>query len=342
MSDPNARVSAPLASVLASGRAHFNARVAEARHRHPAFDAAAFAVFVRTGLDAVAAAVAATSPDRTASVVMDAYDIALELVAQGLAGPGARSDAVDRAWTHVAPRVPRLLADAPADVLGLLSNAALRLAAEPAARVDEWLATMTDLAAHADSLDILRALGAITAWRAGLVQYRDAALRSADVLPAPLALRAVAADDGVAWASVREAFRADPWWSPEPSRRVAVAQGIDVGRFTGFGGVFAQPPVARAHAQGFVVRSGERHHLLLADAYGAVLLPATAQEFIEHDRSLRPRAQLDGVAVVFGERRIVLDVPGEGLAMAGNEHTVAVTSPYTHAIRLIPGLEPLP
>jgi hypothetical protein len=333
MSDSEARVSKVLASVLASGRGHFNARVAEAKHRHPAFDPAAFAAFVRGGLDAVVVAVDAVAPERTAAVVMDAFDMALDLVAQGLAGPGARSDAVARAWTQVAPRAARLLAGEPVEVLGALSNAAVRIAGEPGVRVDAWLDGMAAVVAQADSLAQLRDLGVVLAWRAGLVPFRATALRCADGLPEALALRAVGAGENDTWAGVRDAFGANPWWSPRPT---LARDGIEIGRFTGFGGAFAQPPEVRACAQGFVVRSGERFSLLLADAYGAVLLPATEQEFTHFDRALRPRAQLDGADVVLGDRRIPLDLPGEGLAVAGNDHTVAITSPYTHAIRLVP------
>ncbi|MFS2217338.1 hypothetical protein ACCD08_22770 [Telluria sp. Tellsp104] len=120
----------------------------------------------------------------------------------------------------------------------------------------------------------------------------------------------------------------------DPARAGAVAHaavdvtaGREVGGFTGFGGAFAEPPEVRAGADGFVVRAGERCHLLLADAYGAVLLAATPDEF---DRAA------PGGAVQVDARRIAPDLPADGLAVCASGPTLALTSPYTHAIRVLP------
>lgn len=337
MTDSITPVSAALSSVLAAGRAQFNARVAEARHRYPSFDAAGFAAFVRTGLDAVAVSVDAVAPERTGSVVVAAYDMALALVGQGLAGPNARTTVVERVWVDLAPRFARLLAVEPVEVLGALSNAAVTVASEPTARVGDWLGGMAEVAATVDSVDRLRALGVVIAWRAGLAHYRDAALRSADGLPDSLALAAVGAEPGRVWSEVRAACHANRWWSPQASRREHIGQGVDVGQFTGFGGVFSQPPTLRACRQGFVVRSGDRFCLLVADAQGAVLLPASAEDFAAADAVTSvPGATLSGSDIVIGARRFAGDLPDDGLALVGNEHSIAVTSPYTHAIRLLP------
>lgn len=336
MTDP-APVSAALAAVLSSGRVHFNARVTEARHRHPTLDTAAFAGFLRTGMDAVVRAVEAVAPGRTASVIVAAYDIALELVAQGLAGAGARSGLVDRAWRTLAPRYARLVADDPFEVLGALSNAVVHLSNSPSARADDWFAGMAALAPHADSNARLRAFGQVMAWRCGLAHFREGALRCADGLPEPLALLATGAGAQDHWPSVRDAFRADPWWSPQAGLREAARKGVDVGRFSGFGGTFVQPPEVRATPQRFVVRSADRFSLLVADVHGAVLLPAAAAEFANANvATAGPAIAIAGSRLAIGDRAIALDLPADGLAATANAHTVAVTSMYTHAIRLWP------
>ncbi len=330
-------VSPLLAGLLAAGRDHFNARVAEVRRRQPSFDAPAFAGFVRTAIDPLAQCVDALAPGRTGAVVVAAFDIALELVAQGLAGPGARSDALDRAWLALAPGLaPRIAAD-PFEVLGTLSNAIVHLGGVPGARVDAWIAGMAALASHADSNASLRALGQVLAWRAGLAHFRDGALACADALPAATALLAVGAAPAAQWPQVRDALRADPWWSPDPARREAVQRGIAFGSFSGFGGRFAAPPEVRADSLGLLVRSADRTFLLRADACGAVLLPADAAEFDQAASTLAgPPFRLDGTCLTVGPRRIDLDLPADGLAIAASTHTLAVSSPWTHAIRLVP------
>jgi hypothetical protein len=330
-------VSDALAAVLTSGRAHFNSRVSEARHRYPAFDAMAFAAFLRTGLDSVARSVAEITPERTAPVVLDAYDIALELVAQGQAGAGARNDLVERVWTELVPKLARLVVAEPVDVLGALSNAAIYIASVPTARGSDWLDGMVALAQHADSNAILRSLGTIMAWRAGLAHFREGALQCADALPESLALLAVGANDTTNWPAIRDAYRANPWWSPLPSARDAILNGMDAGQFTGFGGTFAQPPTVRACPQGFLVRSADRFSLLVADIHGAVLLPATPDEYASAEKATTyPPVQITRYQLLIGDRRIDTDLPEDGFAAVGNEHTIAVTSPYSHLIRLLP------
>ncbi len=337
MNNSLAPVSEALAAVLGSGRTHFNSRVSEARHRYPGLDTAAFAAFLRTGLDSVARSVAEIAPERTAAVVSDAYDIALELIAQGQAGPGARSNAVERVWVALAPKLARLVAAEPIQVLGALSNSAIHVTGVPSARFDDWLGGMATVAEHADSTAQLRSLGAIMAWRAGLAHFREGAMQCADALPEPLALLAMGASHAANWPLLREACRADPWWSPNPVARDAVRNGRYVGQFTGFGGTFAQPPTVRACPLGFLVRSGDRYGLLVADVYGAVLLPATGDEYAKAESTAQyPPVQVAGRQLVIGNRRIDIDLPEDGMAASGNQHTVAVTSPYTHLIRLLP------
>jgi hypothetical protein len=109
-----------------------------------------------------------------------------------------------------------------------------------------------------------------------------------------------------------------------------------VGSFTGFGGQFAMPPEIRAAGEVFFVKSGDRHFLLIADAYGAVLQPAGADEF-EHAYAVQPRCDhaLRGGMLVVGSRRIDLNVPEPGLTVCATAATIAIASPYTHAIRLL-------
>src|SRR5262249_19892009 len=106
-------ISAGLASVLRSGRAEFNARFAAARHVHPNLDAAAFAEFLGTAVDELAQAVERVRPDHLGAVTMAAYDAALELVGQNLAGPGARQPAIEEGWRRVLPNAAPLVGIAP-------------------------------------------------------------------------------------------------------------------------------------------------------------------------------------------------------------------------------------
>ncbi len=325
-------VSAVFARELKAARGPLNARVAAAQAQS-GFDTGALAGFLRRRLDPLAQAVEAVAPERTAAVVDAGFEMALTLTAKGLAGPAARSSVVDDTWAELAGSYAWLIAQQPSAVLGGLSNATLHIAATPGARVERWRALMAALAAHATG-DTWRALGQIAAWRAGMAHYRDGALAAADTLPASAALAALGADGGD-WPAVRAALAANRWWSGGDG-----AAERRVGGFAGFGGPFAEPPEIVAGAEGLLVRSGERVHLLVADAFGATLHPSTLQAFQDAAARAPPRPNVRGVAVEAADRTVAVDLPAKGLAAVTDGATLAVASPFSHTLRLYPWRRP--
>ena len=319
-------ISPAFASILASGRAQFNARAVEARRRFPSLDMAAFGAFLHDGVDPLVVAVAAAAPERVGGATLAAYDMALELVGHGLAGPAAKNPFVNTVWRELAPRFSPLLAMAPVEVLGMLSNAAIHIASVAGARPAQWQGELAALAAQIATLAQLRAVGQVLAWRAGVAHFRQGALAAADTLPPALALAAFG-EPGAQWPQVRAQLQENPWRGN--------ADGREFGTFTGLGGDFGTPPQVRATDDGFIVRSAERHYLLVADAYGAVLHSATAQEFAQANADMPSAVRLDGATVHLGARSIALDLPAGDIALAANAHTLAITSPWTHAIRLL-------
>lgn len=327
-------ISEPFAKVLAAGRTQFNLRVAEARRRYPAFDTSAFADFLQDGVDCVVLAVAHAAPERVASTSLVAYDFALDLVGQALAGPKARSPLVNQVWQDIAPAYARLAAENPVEVLGLLSNAAINIGKVASARCEQWAQEMTAISPKVESLPQLQAIGQVLAWRAGLAHFRLGAIQAADQLPEALALAAMAAPATTPWAELKSRLLANPWHMPDNT--VSSSGGIEIGQFTGFGGEFSEPPEIRACPEGFFIKSGTRYAFLIADAFGAVLHSATAEEF-EHAQSYKfPKATINGSRITLGKRTVDLDLPANQLAAVCNADTAAVMSPYTHAIRLLP------
>lgn len=326
-------ISRPFAHALTAGRRQFNARVEEAIHRVPSFDAATFAAFLENQVDGVVMAVHGTAPSCVTAVASEAYDLALSLCLHGLAGPTTRSPLLNQAWSQLFPKLAARIAEKPQDVLGALSNAVVHLGSVDGARGADWLAYMVELAPAAATIQQLLDLGKVLAWRAGLAHFRAGALLAVDALPPALQLAAMGVPADDSWRTLRAALSADPWASPQPRR----VQGWQVGAFTGFGGRFAQPPDVRVTPVGFLVRSGTRYFLAMADAFGAVLLAATAEEFnagelpspLDFPRRCNNR-------LVFENREVVLDLPADGCTLVADAHTAVVASPYTHAIHLLP------
>jgi hypothetical protein len=324
-------VSAQFASLLAAGRPEFNRRAAEARRRNPSFDAGAFGVFVSTSVDAVVGIVAGRAPDRAGAAAFAAYDIGLALAAKARAGT-----AVEQAWAALAPHYAALLAAQPAGVLGLLTNAALHLEKSRVARIPEWLSLMAALAPQVADLRQLEVAGQICAWRSGLAHFRAGAIAAGDTVPEPLALAAFGVI-GMSWPEARDRLRGDPWWSADGAARQRLRQGTEIGGFAGFGGEFAQPPEARPAPDGFWIRSGEHYALLIADACGAVLHPASAEEYTHHAVQARDvKIARFGEQLTINGRVLETDLPSETLRLVCSDRSMAITSPYSHAIRVLP------
>lgn len=324
-------ISAPFAATLAAGRPAFNQRVVEARRRHAGLNTDAFSDFLETCVDPVIAAVFLADPDCVPAATHAAYDLALELAGLRLIGEGARSTLLPTVWQTLAPKYARLIAKQSGEVLGLLSNAALYLESVPGARCATWLGAMAAVSSQVVSMEQLQAAGQIVAWRSGVAHFRHGAIEAADRLPESLALAALGANGDGAWPQVRARLLADPWWTPG----AAAPLQIDVGDFTGFGGQFGVPPEVHAHPHGFTVRAGALYYLLIADAWGAVLHPSDA---LEHDRQDAAKGdwKLRDTTLQVGGRQIILDLPPDGIRVCCNGPTLAITSPYTHAIRLVP------
>lgn len=329
-------LSAPFARLLAAGRADFNARMAAAKRQVPGFDTDAFAAFLQTAADSVVVAVAAEAPESAGPVASAAYDIGLTLVAHGLIGPTTRHPLVGRVWTELAPRIVQRVVASPTAVLGGLCNAALNLSRMPSVRGDIWLQNMAILADRCADTRELLALGQVLAWRSGAAHLRAGALAAADRLPPALALAALGAEAPSTWDEVKAGLLANPWWSPERASTANAPAGREVGNFAGFGGIFPEPPQVRPAPDGFWVKSADRYSLLIADAWGAVLAPASEDEFAHPSADVAGAASLEGARIVFGYGAVDIDLPAEGLALVCNAHSAALVSPYTYAIRLYP------
>ncbi|MEY2926027.1 MAG: hypothetical protein RL367_504 [Pseudomonadota bacterium] len=326
-------VGAALSRVLAAERKALNARVGAARVRTPGFDLAGFTVFLEQQVDPLASAINALDADATHRCVVALFDMGLDLVGHGLGGASARAPVVNAVWNQIAPHILTLIIADPVESLGVLTNAAVQLSGIDGVRLDSWLATMAQLAGRAADNHALRALAAVAAWLAGAAHYREAALGAAATLPCDLACAAAGAG-GSDWNTIAAGFASNHWWRPGDR-----SQGYLFGGFTGFGGRFSQPPRVRAAPQGFLVASGDLTLLLVADAYGATLHPALPQEFASAPALLDGSgATLSGHQVIAGGRTIDLDWPEAGLALACNQDSIAVTSPYAHAIHLLPRL----
>src|SRR5689334_12307702 len=101
--------------------------------------------FLRDAVDPMVTAVSAVDPAAVDPVVSVAYDAALTLVGQKLAGAAGRYPAIGEGWKRVLPACAKHLAQAPERTVAAISNALHSLAGS-GARPSEWIDAMERLA----------------------------------------------------------------------------------------------------------------------------------------------------------------------------------------------------
>lgn len=321
-------ISAEFAQLLRAGRPQFNARVAEAHHRYRGFNTDVFSQFLQECVDPVIVCMDAENRGAFAS---SAFDIALDIVGRELAGVHPRGKLLAAFWQDTLPTLTSTMADRPALLISALCNALFNLEALPAARPNQWLELLRKYGNSLTAPDDLLQLGVLAAWRAGAAHFRLPALQAATRLPHIACALLDLAPESDMQEQLRMAEH-NPWLIARSGKA------LEIGAFTGLGGQFAEPPEVRATHDGFMVKSGDRCFQLIADGFGAVLLPAPQAEFdsAAYAATEGRSPRLSANTLICANSSVVIPLPAEGLQLAWNAYTAALTSPYSFSISIVP------
>jgi len=192
---------------------------------------------------------------------------------------------------EAAPELPEWITHDPRGTLDVLIHGAHHAAREgdPRAWRRRLVAAASEpsvaLLARTDPTPTLRDLGAIAAWRSGVVRVRSAALEAALRVPEPAALAALdltAADAPAGLGALLDRQRAEPWWWPTvPATRGEARVRRRLGGFRGTGGPWVRlPRVVGSLGDGWrweVQTAGvdpdgpAQRWLVAADAHGAAI-----------------------------------------------------------------------
>ncbi len=339
MAEPGAKteIHPALAEALRADRESLNRRFALRQRTGARIDETAFQEHLRTTVNEVVRGVARVQPERVHAVVNSLFDVSLDLFAAGLLGPTTKHPQVGAAWREVLPCAARLLAREPTRVAGSLSNAADHLAGHAAARPSEWIEGMRKLSPHCDSVREWLDAGKVMAWRAGLVQYRTAALQIARMLPWKLAARCFDTPDDVTepdWSKRLDRLEADRWFSPIAGETDAASRSLcivrNTGGFRGFGGPCLRPPTVTANDAGLFIADGHDTWQLLADAFGAVWhrVPSSAAKKKAPNTVSQVAIDSQGNVTWGGTRRFVELAEASSYACDGQTLAVTLSTSY--------------
>lgn len=336
-SSNSAEIHPALAEALRADREALNQRFAMRQRAGARIDETAFQEHLRTAVNELIGGVASVQPQGVRAVVRALFDVSLDLLAAGLLGPNTKHPHVSAAWREVLPAAARLLAREPARVAGAVSNAADHLAGHPAARPAEWIAGMRKLAAHAESVAQWLDAGKVLAWRAGLVQYRAAALQIARALPWQLAARCFDMPDNATepdWQKQLERMQADRWYSPvaaDTTARLRIVR--TTGGFRGFGGLCLRPPTVTANDAGLFVTDGVDTWQLLADVFGTLWHPVPSD--VARPSGVRSQITLDARGKIAWKGTNQIMELAEASSYACDGRTLAVTLPTSYHVFLV-------
>ena len=330
-------VSDAFAAILRSGRSDFNQRFAAARRQYPDLQPDAFSEFLETHVDELVRAVEVVDDGSHAGQLVNvAYDVALSLVGQKLAGPSSRLSFIEDGWRRIFPKIARLVATDSATLLPAISNALYQLDSTTGARPDEWIDAMERLGPECPDSATLLKLGQLLGWRSGLSHFREPALAIADSLPPTLTKSALNIQSDSEWSTVRAELESNPWFDPQKTESPEPLQMMmRIGSFRGFGGLFPTPPLVRSAGDNLYVRSGNDYWLLRADIFGATFHRSSVTESEGGQSTLPDGLQVSGDSISFrGHKRSIPDLD-RFTSAAVTSTTLALTSSLTYAIVLL-------
>jgi len=332
-------LSGPFAQILEANRSRFNARFAEARRIQPRLDPLIFAECLRSTVAQVVEAVHHVRPEKAAEAAEVLYDLSLDLLGQEFLGPNSRYPFIVEGWRFLLPRLSRFIAEAPREVVGSTTNALYNLSTTPGARPGEWAASLLELVEVCPDAPTLLRAGQVAAWRAGMAHYRLSALDLCRDLPPPVALTALGLSPQAKHPpldTLIDSLKANPWLHPDshlppPTSHLQIVS--RVGAFRGFGGLFLEPPLVWPADDDFVVSDGEGTWLLMADVFGATFHRADIK--VSSLKASSPFTINKAGSVSFGKTSRAFPELANANSSAGNNTTLAVTTPLSHAVYLI-------
>jgi hypothetical protein len=320
------------AEVLRGGRAEFNRRFAVGQQRHAGIDPAAFGELLGGPIDAIIGKVARVDSAAVPLLVDTLYDLTLTLLGQRWIGPGARAPAIIAGWDMLAESAPALLARQPVVLSTAIANALVHWSTHGGG--DDWLATLGMLARRARDADELLHAGQVAAWRHGMAHYRDGALERARRLDRELLALAL----GVSFADWQDSMLArlliDRWYRPDqppaPTPRVAG----EVGAFVGFGGRFAEPPLAVRIDGEVLLHSAGSRYSLHADAYGCSV-QACGEGTPKPSLALPDGWRIEGGVLIGRRQRFGFTERGGITSAACSDDMLVLTHAWSHAATVV-------
>jgi hypothetical protein len=324
--------------LVADHRESLNERFAARLRGGARIDVAAFFTHLRETVEPLLQAVHAHFAERSPAVLTALYDASLDLFAASLLGPETKLPAMLRVWTDLLPNAVGLLAREPVSLVGCLCNALYQVAQQRGTQIDLWLKRMRMLLPLCSSLAEVVDAGSVTAWQAGMPQYRVPALETSARMKPKIASIALGLAEDTALSAIIESLTQNRWFRIPSAGEASSSTGLlpvgQAGAFIGFGGLFSHTPKVRCSGERLIVSVDDRiHWQMIGDAYGvwfrrieeSKIKPAPLPKDISVDAQ---------GALRWGRTTCKAPYLAESNSIACDGETLAVTIPTSHHVFL--------
>ena len=280
------------------------------------------------------------------SLLLPLYERILELIGKNYLGNSGRYPFFENNFIQLIENGGDRIFENPDFYISSVANAVFNIGNTNISILDKWVNTFTKLLQKAKSNKDLFEAGKVASWILGMSQYRAISLSIIKTLNIEL-LEVILGNSNIKNIN-RDNFisrlESDPWLKPENAmkensgnKKILITKASG---FIGFGGHFITPPKVEYLEGNFIVSDNKNNYVLYADTFGYNLQKISEDTYLSLGRESKTNSSTiikiskDGKLQNGNEVIQYLPITNYS-SIAGNEHTVCVTSPYFHSIFII-------
>lgn len=332
----------PLAAILRKNRSRYNTLFAFAKCARPSLDGDAFALYLADMIPPVLERIHIQSAEAIEKTVDALYENILWLLQNALFGSSKKYPDFETNWKTLITGLAERLPERPDEYIRPFTRALIQLSSTTGVRSGEWVTLVTQCAKTNTTREELMLGGFIAAWRCGMAHYRKRALSYALTMNTDMQKILLHLETNVN-AEQRQTVIArlskHPWLTCEQAQNMIeiplkLRIVAEAGRFSGYGGLFPQPPSVESAGDAWLVQSAGSCWLLNADVYGQVFRRVNREEVSVRSETTDYQYYPNGTTE-FGRLQSVFSGLANARSTAVLGNTLAVTIPFSHHIFFI-------
>mgnify|MGYP003632084659 CR=1 FL=1 len=316
-----------------------NQMVASVRHQYPNLNLDDFNWFLTDCLDPVVLSLDSQSNQITFHVAHAGFKYGLELACFNWLKSETKKAILFKVWNDLYPRVDSVLKESPSELFAGTSNSLNNILAFGEDKLNVWLDLMIKSCDEINSIEQFKIIGIVSAWLAGLAQYREIALQKINELPDVVTRKLFKLSDSHDLNYHFDQLKTSRWFEPQQIKTsktgTEIREKYRIGHCSLVGGDFPLPPNVFVEDDLLYVISDTHIWRLYADSFGATLIPSDnlqPEELKQIDQQISNNSALRSL----GRFSDLTDIN----SVAQLDDTLVFTSPETFSVIITECSEP--